>query len=289
LSLQFPRSGRAGEISNGQDDSFFESAWVDESLVSWTRSSGVDFDAFEPDYRALARHTSPSENLGAASPGWSRADDALEPGIGLPSGVDPASDDDIFLMFCDPPSPPSLDLAYFTPQSLLPCSLPHVDEASRFSSEFSASHAPTASTPLSFDSSERAPSLYNPSSSPSTEFGHWSDETKLPQRAIKRLKPRFQCPQCDAAFLNVRSFQRHTSAHNMVCGMKGCTKSFSDEANRKRHIKEQHSGQSFPCLVCGTTFPRKNNLNRHMLTCRNGKRRMKDQGKCGRGVAGLCG
>jgi len=80
-----------------------------------------------------------------------------------------------------------------------------------------------------------------------------------------KLKP-FQCDECDQSFGERGSLKIHVdSIHKKIrfrCSFDGCEKSFSNKSNRSTHFK-LHEGQVNLCDLCGKTFSRKRDLNRH--------------------------
>eukprot|EP00058_Branchiostoma_floridae_P002477 XP_002587965.1 hypothetical protein BRAFLDRAFT_87360 [Branchiostoma floridae] len=87
----------------------------------------------------------------------------------------------------------------------------------------------------------------------------------------RRPTHRYTCQQCGKKYMSMLHLQRHTALHDGTAhNCNACGQKFLKEADFLRHL-ETH-GKTFACGVCGKTFRKKQNCERHELaTCRGEK------------------
>ncbi|XP_078584552.1 uncharacterized protein LOC144866759 [Branchiostoma floridae x Branchiostoma japonicum] len=87
----------------------------------------------------------------------------------------------------------------------------------------------------------------------------------------RRPTHRYTCQQCGKKYMSMLHLQRHTALHDGTAHTcNACGQKFLKEADFLRHL-ETH-GKTFACGVCGKTFRKKQNCERHELaTCRGEK------------------
>ena len=94
--------------------------------------------------------------------------------------------------------------------------------------------------------------------------------------AVHKGKKQFECAICDASFSRKETLNRHNnSVHEgkKLFKCKICDASFSLKANLKSHIESVHEEiKSFQCNICDSAFYAKGKLNRHIASVHEGKK-----------------
>lgn len=147
-------------------------------------------------------------------------------------------------------------------------------EASSSSSTPQSNQPLTDTTTPTMFASIDTPSLIISHSTPQSSPASGTDNDgrlELPPQALSSLHV---CPTCSASFALSRTLVSHIRAHHSISVCPECKIEVRGQLGR--HIRERHGDHRhrFVC-ICGKSFPRKSNFERHRGThiCTPGKRR----------------
>lgn len=117
--------------------------------------------------------------------------------------------------------------------------------------------------------------LYEPESFDCLECGSSFKHRKAFTNHIKRhgvlnqeevqvpIERDYACAKCDLKFPSLQTLQNHYSTHKLKC--QDCDLSFEDHKSLTKHVKDSHTPEDiFLCDICGKTFSRAYNLQRHL-------------------------